>query len=90
MPQRDVQENSYGGLTPEDIAALSNYPSLGKVLDNSNQQEFAKMKERLNQTFQNLERVILRGTREDSAKASKAAAAIKIASNFLEMLKQKF
>lgn len=90
MSQQDAQQNSYSGLTPDDIAALSNYPSLGKVLDNNNPQEFAKIKEKLNQTFQNFERVVLRGSREDSAKANRAAAAIKVANDFLDMVKQKF
>lgn len=90
MSNRDAgQPNSYGGLTPEDITALSNYPSLGKVLD-KNSTEFVKMKEKLTSTFQQYERVILRGTSEDSTKAKQAAAAIRVALDFLEMVKQKF
>ncbi|MEP6923854.1 MAG: hypothetical protein ABI954_05285 [Pyrinomonadaceae bacterium] len=76
------------GLTSEDIAALTHYPSLDKLFHDHDFSALNTMKSRLQTTFQNLERVILRGSGDDSKRAQVAAAAVRNALDFLEMLEQ--
>lgn len=76
------------GLTTEDIIALSNYPSVGKLFDSNDFSKLASMQNKLNNTFHALERVVLRGSSEAAKRAKASIEAIKIATQFLEMLRQ--
>lgn len=76
------------GLTSKDIAALTHYPSLDKLFHDHELSDFKTMKNRLQITFQNLERVVLRGSGDDSKRAQVAAVAVRNALEFLEMLEQ--
>lgn len=80
----NVQQLPFG-LTPEDIAHLSNYPSLGKLFDGE-AANLTALKNRLRATFQDLERVVLRGTKEDSERAKLSAATVKTTLEFIETL----
>lgn len=75
------------GLTPEDIAHLSNYPSIGQLF-NGDASALKVMKNKLSTTFQNLERVVLRGSKEDAERAKSSAVAVKTTLEFLEMLEK--
>lgn len=76
------------GLTSEDIAALSHYPTIAKLFAAASSGELAALEVKLKSTFSALERVILRGSTDDSKQAKLAADAVKITTDFLEMLKQ--
>lgn len=76
------------GLTPEDIKILVNYPALGKLFDSDNQGALNSLKEKMNLTQQNLERVIRQGSKEDAENAQQVIESIKVVVNFLEMLEK--
>ncbi len=73
-------------LTPEDLSALFNYPNLGKIFETATDLE--KMRNKLNFTYADLERVIRQGSKDDAEKATKAANAIKITLNLLETIEK--
>ena len=75
------------GLTAEDITALANYPSLAKLFDAADLTELNQTQNTLRNTFQALERIVLRGSNEDAKQAKSAASAFKIAIDFLETIK---
>lgn len=75
------------GLTPEDMAHLSNYPSLGKLFDGG-PNDLKNLKNKLTATFQDFERVILRGSKEDAERAKLSAASVKTTLELIEMLEQ--
>lgn len=75
------------GLTAEDVAALANYPSLAKLFDAKDLTALNQMQNLMQNTFQALERIVLRGSNEDAKQATNAAAAFKIAIDFLETIK---
>jgi hypothetical protein len=76
------------GLTAEDVAALTNFPSIGRLFEKPELSDLNEMKARLNETFQNLERVVRRGSTDDARRAQTAIAAVTTALDFLQMLEQ--
>lgn len=76
------------GLTAEDVAALTNFPCIGRLFEKPGLPDLKEMKARLNQTFQNLERVVRRGSTDDARRAQTAIAAVATALDFLQMLEQ--
>jgi hypothetical protein len=91
MPEAKAQlpENSLQyGLTPEDLKALTNYPSLGKLFEEKDLQRLTEMKSKLSSTLQGLERVIRHGSSAEAEKAQCAAQAVTVSINFLETLEQ--
>jgi uncharacterized protein (DUF2225 family) len=86
MKNTDSQTNSFIELTDEDLKLLYNYPNLGKVFDSK--EDLEKMRERLKTTYQDLERVIRQGTKEDADKATKAAQSIKVTLNLLDTIEE--
>jgi hypothetical protein len=88
---RNLSDENSGlpiGLTEADITALTHYPTLAKLFDGANLEGIATMKTKLNLTIQNLERVVIRGSRTDSEQAQIAVTAIRNALDFLELLEQ--
>ncbi len=83
-----AQSGEQPSLTPEDIAALTHYPSLDKLFQDKDLSALRNTQNNLQVTFQNLERVILRGSEEDSKRAKTAAAAVKNALDFLKVLEK--
>ena len=62
------------------------YPSLEKLFDSGQIQNISEMKEKMNLTIGELERIVLRGTKEEAEKASKIIKAYQITLNFLDEL----
>ena len=88
LKQAFEQSESEMNLTPEDIAALTHYPSLDKLFQDQDLSALRALQSKLQTTFQNLERVILRGSAEDSKRAQTAAGAVKNALDFLTVLEK--
>lgn len=86
MKNSESQTNSFIEFNDEDLKLLYNFPSLGKVFDNND--ELEKMRGRLKNTYQDLERVIRQGSKEDAEKATKAAQSIKITLNLLDTIEE--
>lgn len=83
--QQDLQNPA---LTTEDIAALAHYPSLDKLFQDKDLSALSAMKTKLSQTFQNLERVIMRGSESDAKQAKFASLSVKNALEFLNTLEK--
>ncbi|MCU0238705.1 MAG: hypothetical protein MUC29_04615 [Pyrinomonadaceae bacterium] len=75
MKDSKTQNELAFGLTPEDLALLYNFPSLGKTFEAK--EDLEKMKQKLQNTHSDYERVIRQGSKEDAEKATKAANSIK-------------
>ncbi len=73
---------------PEDLSSLFNYPSIGQLFSETDLHSLQKFRAKMNQTFEDLERVIRRGSKEDAEKARRVADAIKITLEFLSTLEQ--
>lgn len=76
------------GLTAADIAALSHYPSLDKLFHDPDLSTLLAMKNKLHETFQNIERVVLRGSASEAKRAQTAAISVKSALDFLAAIEQ--
>ncbi len=70
----------------ETIKSLLNYPSLEKIFDQADWRSPAAMKQKMQSTVDDLERVIRRGTKDDAEKAARAAEAYKTVLSFLNEL----
>ena len=71
----------------EQIAeSLLIYPSLEKLFDSDQIQSAIGLKEKMNLTISELERIVLRGTKEEAEKASKIIKAYQITLSFLDEL----
>ena len=68
------------------IEYLYNYPTLEQLFDRSDTSRFNLMRQRMDATVRDLERVIRRGTAADAARATVAAEAFQTALKFLEEL----
>lgn len=87
MKPREPHESE--NLTAEEletIEALLNYPSLGKVFDPANPRNPAAVRQKMQATIDDLERVIRRGSKIDADKAARAVEAYRTAIRFLEEL----
>ncbi len=79
-------------ISPEEleiIESLFKYPSLEKVFDPTDEKQLTTLKQKMQATIEDLERVIRRGSNEDAAKAAKVVEAYKISLNFLDELDQR-
>lgn len=75
--------------TQEDLAALFNYPSLGRLFDSqTGASELAAMRERFAATIQNLERVQRQGSQTDATRAARIVEAYRTTLKFLDELEQ--
>lgn len=81
-------KRSPNGLTPADMVALSHYPSLDKLFHEPDLAALATMTKKLEQTFQNIERIVLRASVEESKRAKTAAEAVRNALDFLQVIKK--
>ena len=88
LNQLQKESGQQSNLTPEDIAALTHYPSLDKLFQDKDLLALENMQNRFQTTFRNLERVILRGSEDDSKRAKAASTAVKNALDFLNVLKK--
>ena len=70
----------------EIIESLFKYPSLEKVFDREDSEKLSAMKQKMQATLEDLERVVRRGAKEDAAKAAKVIAAYQTALKFLDEL----
>ena len=70
----------------ETINSLLNYPSLEKVFDPTDSRSPSEMKQKMQSTIDDLERVIRRGTKGDAEKAARAVEAYKTVLGFLDEL----
>lgn len=84
----DSESRLPNGLTSADVAALTHYPSLDQLFHERDSSALNAMKNRLETTFQNFERVILHGSKGDSERAQAASVAVRNALDFLQMLEQ--
>lgn len=75
-------------LTKEDVTALSHYPSLVEVFDDQSGKKFDETRQSLSQTLQSLERIVVRGSREDATEAQTAADAVKVTLNIMDIFRQ--
>lgn len=82
------KSNAAFNFTQEDIAVLSHYPAIEKAFESNDLASSHSVKTKLKATFQNLERVVLRGSKDDAGKAQNAAAAIRIALEFIEEIER--
>ena len=73
----------------EVIKSLLNYPSLEKVFDQADSRGLSAIKQKMQSTVDDLERVIRRGTKEDAEKAVKVVEAYKTVLGFLDELENK-
>lgn len=70
------------------IETLLYYPSLEKVFDREQPQNLSDMKQKMQVTVTELERVVRRGTRAEAEKASAIIAAYQTTVGFLEELER--
>jgi hypothetical protein len=84
----DPRANADGGADAPgaDLAGLFNYPSLGRLLEGGDPRALEEMRGRLTRTNQELERVVRQGTREDAARAERAARAVTLTLALLDSL----
>jgi hypothetical protein len=68
------------------IETLIKYPSLESVFDQNQPSGFAEIKQKLQETISNLERVIRRGEKTDAERAGVVIEAYQTAINFLSEL----
>lgn len=76
-------------ISPEEqrlIESLLHYPSLDRVFDPTDEKKFIALKQKMQLTIDDLERVIRRGSNEDAAKAAKVIEAYRVSLNFLDDL----
>ena len=76
-------------ISPEEselIESLFKYPSLETVFDSKDAPQLAAMKDKMQATVDDLERVIRRGSKDDAAKAAKVVEAYRITLKFLDEL----
>ena len=86
---KQTDSNQPEKLTAEEtetINSLLNYPSLEKVFDATDPRNPSAMKQKMQSTIDDLERVIRRGSKDDAEKAARAVEAYKIVLNFLDEL----
>ncbi len=88
FPGKSVPDAEQTELYAEDLAQIFNYPSIGQLFDNSDSQRLADFRSRLSNTRENLERIIRYGSRDEAARADKAAHAIQITLDFLKTLQK--
>lgn len=81
-----------GGLqsefTPEDLAQLFNYPSVGQLFSENETGKLEDFFTKLSVTNENLERVVRYGNQTEAEKATRASRAIKITLEFLRNLQK--
>ena len=86
---KQPESNQTEKLSDEEAKLVKNllhYPSLEKVFDNTNVQNLPALKQKMQFTIDDLERVIRRGTNYDAGKAAKVLEAYKIVLSFLDEL----
>lgn len=70
----------------EIIESLFKYPSLEKVFDPLDEKRYSELKQKMQATVSDLERVVRRGSNDDAAKAAKVIEAYRTSLKFLEDL----
>lgn len=70
----------------ETVKSLLNYPSLERVFAQNDSRSPSAMRQKMQSTVADLERVIRRGTKDDAEKAAKAVEAYKTVLSFLDEL----
>ena len=73
----------------ETVKFLLNYPSLEKVFDQTDSRNLPAMKQKMQSTVDDLERVIRRGTKDDAEKAARVVEAYKTVLGFLDELENR-
>jgi hypothetical protein len=80
-PASHNTHSARGGASPDAQALTFIYPSLGRLLEGG--AALTKMRNSLDRSHQEYERVIRRGTAEDAARATRIAEAYRITLSFL-------
>ena len=70
----------------DDLAQIFNYPSIGQLFDDSDSTGIENFLAKFSRTRENLERIIRSGSRDEAARADKAARALQITTDFLQTL----
>ena len=86
---KQTESNPAEKLSHEEIEiinSLLNYPSLEKVFDPTDSRNPSAIKQKMQSTIDDLERVIRRGSKDDAEKAARAVEAYKIVLGFLDEL----
>ncbi len=66
------------------VKSLLQYPLLERVFDPADAQNFPALKQKMQSTIDDLERVVRRGTKTDAEKAARVLESYKLVSNFLD------
>lgn len=86
---KQSKANQAENLNPEEIEtikSLLNYPSLENFFDPTDSRKQPEMRQKMQSTVDDLERVIRRGTKDDAEKAARAVEAYKTVLSFLDEL----
>ena len=75
-------------FTAEDLAALYNYPSIGQLFSTADLHLLDEFRAKITRLYEDLERIVRRGSKEDAEKAARVADAVKITLEFLQTLEQ--
>ncbi|MGI9056711.1 MAG: hypothetical protein ACR2F2_13030 [Pyrinomonadaceae bacterium] len=85
---KSAPDEEQSEFNSEDLAQIFNYPSIGQLFDDSDSQRLETFRSRLSDTRENLERIIRYGSRDEAARADKAARAVQITLDFLKTLQK--
>lgn len=72
--------------TATDFATMFNYPSLGQLFENPQSPALSEMRAKLTATYDQLERVVRRGSPQDAERATQIAAGFRVILDFLTQL----
>ena len=75
-------------FSPEDMAKLFNYPSIGQLFSEKETEKLDNFFARLTTANEDLERVIRYGNKGEAEKAGRASEAVKITLEFLKNLEE--
>lgn len=88
FPGKSAPDKEQTEFNAEDLAQIFNYPSIGQLFNDSDSQRLETFRSRFSETRENLERIIRYGSRDEAARADKAARAIQITLDFLKTLQK--
>jgi hypothetical protein len=86
--EKQLNDLDASAQNPPDLSKLFDYPSVGELFSTADNRRYEEFCAKLSATRGNLERVVRYGSREESARAARAARAIEVTLEFLENLQQ--
>ncbi len=70
----------------QDLAKLFNYPSIGELFSGNDSRRLDEFSLKLNNTRENLERIVRYGNRDEADRATRAVRGIEVTLDFLQTL----